>query len=292
VRTRSGTVRALVRACHPEPTMTVTAVAAAFAASVGRGGPGTLAVAAAVLAGQLSVGWSNDWLDRERDARAGRRDKPVARGALPGGAVAAAALTALGVAVPLSFLSGWRAALAHLVALAAAWGYNLGVKATAWSPLPYAVAFALLPAFVVLGLPGHPIPPGWLVAAGALLGVGAHLANVLPDIPDDLASGVRGLPHRLGAAWSRRLAAALLLAASAVLVLAPPGPPRPLPLAGLLAAALAVAVGVLFAAAPPHGAASRASGPRSRAPFLVALAVAALDVALLVASGADVVPRG
>ncbi|MGE5763086.1 MAG: UbiA family prenyltransferase [Mycobacterium leprae] len=292
MRTGSGTLRALVRACHPEPTVTVTAVAAAFAASVGRGAAGTVAVAAAVLAGQVSVGWSNDWVDRERDARAGRRDKPVARGALPGGAVAAAALAALTAAVPLSFLSGWRAALAHLAALAAAWAYNLGVKATLLSPLPYAVAFALLPAFVVLGLPGHPLPPGWLVAAGALLGVGAHLANALPDIPDDLAAGVRGLPHRLGPAWSRRLAAALLLAASALLVLAPPGPPRPLPLAGLLAAALTVAVGVLLSAATAGRVVRIATGDRSRAPFLVALAVAGLDVALLVATGADVVPRG
>jgi 4-hydroxybenzoate polyprenyltransferase len=257
---------------------------------VGRGPGGIVAVAAAALAGQLSVGWSNDWIDRERDARAGRSDKPVARGVLPSRAVAAAAFGALALAVPLSFLSGWRAALTHLVALAAAWAYNLRLKETVLSPLPYAVAFGLLPAFVVLGLPEHPPPPGWLVVAGALLGVGAHVANVLPDIADDLAAGVRGLPHRLGLVRSRRLAALLLLAASAVLVLGPPGPPRPLPLAGLGAAAAVVAVGVLLGHRVPRRVPAGAA--ESRAPFLVALAVAVLDVALLLATGGALAPPG
>ena len=69
-----GTVRALVRACHPEPTAAVTAVSAALAAAVGRGVAGTVAVAAAVLAGQLSIGWMNDYLDRDRDVRVHRAD--------------------------------------------------------------------------------------------------------------------------------------------------------------------------------------------------------------------------
>ena len=43
--------------------------------------PGTAAlVVAAVLAGQLSVGWSNDLVDVGRDRRAGRTDKPLATG--------------------------------------------------------------------------------------------------------------------------------------------------------------------------------------------------------------------
>ena len=56
----------LLRACHLQPTLAVTAITATLAASAGRGA-GTLAVAVAVLAGQLSVGWSNDFVDRGRD---------------------------------------------------------------------------------------------------------------------------------------------------------------------------------------------------------------------------------
>ena len=104
--------------------------------------------------------------------------------------------------VPLSLLSGWFAGSLHLIAVASAWSYNLWLKTTVLSVLPYVVSFGLLPAFVTAGLPGHPVY-GWLVAAGALLGAGAHFANVLPDIDDDLSTGVRGLPHRLGATGSR-----------------------------------------------------------------------------------------
>src|SRR6266542_835532 len=87
------------------------------------------------------------------------------------------------------------------------------------------LAAAALPAFVVLGLPGTPRPPLWMVAAGGLLGAGAHFANTLPDLTDDARTGVHGLPHRLGATGSRLAAAGLLLAATATLAFGPPGRP-------------------------------------------------------------------
>ena len=46
--------------------------------------------------------------------------------------------------------------------------------------------------------------PGWAVAAGACLGVAAHLANVLPDLADDASTGVRGLPPEGVAQFDRR----------------------------------------------------------------------------------------
>ena len=42
--------------------------------------PGCVAVAVAVLAGQLSTGWSNDWFDAGRDTAVGRTDKPIVAG--------------------------------------------------------------------------------------------------------------------------------------------------------------------------------------------------------------------
>jgi heme o synthase len=266
-------VAGLVRACHPEPTAAVTAVAGALAAAVGRGVPGTLAVVAAVLAGQLSVGWMNDYLDRDRDRRTGRPDKPLAAGALRPATLRRATVVAAVAVVPLSLLSGPVAGGLHLAAVGSAWAYNLRLKATALSVLPYLVSFGLLPASVTAGLPGHPVA-AWVVAAGALLGAGGHFANALPDLADDLATGVRGLPHRLGPAGSRLAAAAALTAASVVLALGPPGPPDRL---GAAAVAVAVLAGV--------GAAVVGRRPGSRAAFLGVLVVAAVDVALLVASG-------
>ncbi len=264
---------ALLLACHPEPTAAVTAVTAALAATAGRSAPGVVAVAAAVLAGQLSVGWHNDWLDAERDIRTGRPDKPVARGLISRRAVGTAAATALVLAVPLSLLSGWRAALVHLVAIVLAWGYNARLKATVLSFLPYTIAFALLPAFVSLGLASHSWPPWWAIVGAGLLGTGAHLANTLPDLDDDVATGIRGLPHRLGRGRTSAGAAVLLLAASAVLALGP-GDPGTLAIAALAAAALVVLIAV-----------GLGRNPGSRAPFRLTLVVAAIDVALLLARG-------
>ena len=192
-----GPALGLVRACHLQPTLAVVAVTTSLAVLAGRGPAGCVAVALAVLAGQLSTGWSNDWFDAGRDRAVGRMDKPIVAGDVSVGVVRAAACTALAAAVPLSLLSGWRAALVHLAALGSAWAYNLGLKATLLSPVPYAVSFGLLPAFVTLGLPGHPWPRPALMAATALLGVGAHFVNTLADREDDARSGIAGLPQRM-----------------------------------------------------------------------------------------------
>ncbi|MER8184848.1 UbiA family prenyltransferase [Kitasatospora sp. NPDC094015] len=266
------TALTLLLACHPAPAAAVTGFATALAAACGRGPAGSLLVGAAVAAGQLSVGWSNDLIDQRRDRAAGRRDKPLAAGQLTTGQVRRAAGWALSVCVPLSLASGPAAGAAHLAGVAAAWAYNLGLKRTVLSWAPYALAFGLLPAFVTLGLPDARWPQSWVTVAAALLGTGAHFANVLPDLDDDLAAGVRGLPQRLGRARAGAAAAVLLGAASAVLVTAPPGPPGAAGRAALAATALLVLPALLL--------------PRTRWPFLAALGVAGIDLVLLLARGA------
>ncbi len=263
---------ALLRACHPEPTVAVTAALTALAATTGRDARGVVLVGAAILAGQLSIGWSNDWLDAARDGVAGRRDKPVASGAISVDAVRTAALIAAFCAVPLSLASGWLAGTVHLVGVACGWAYNAWFKSSPVSVLPYAVAFGCAPAFVVLGMPGVTGVPVWLVATGSLLGSGAHFANVIPDLADDAATGIRGLPHRIGALGSTLVAALLLGLASLVLAFGPPGP---VSAAGI--GALATVVVVLGAGVALGG----------RAPFRAVLVVAVIDVALLLVSGAS-----
>ena len=260
-----------MRACHPEPALAVTALAGALSVSAGAR---TRWVVPAFLAGQLATGWTNDWLDRDRDARVGRRDKPVASGVLPVGVVRAAALAAGTACVPLSFGMGRAAGGWHLVAVGSALAYDVRLKATAASWAPYAVSFGLVPSIVVLGTPASAWAPWWASAGGALLGVGAHLANALPDLDDDLRTGVRGLPHRLGPERSAGAAAALLLGATGLLALGP-GRPGPGALGAVAASAATAAAGL-----------ARSRRPGSRAAFLAAIAVAGIDVALLVARGA------
>ena len=257
---------ALVRACHAGPTLAVTAMTGALAAAGGLA-PGRAAlVTAAVLTGQLSIGWSNDLLDGDRDRLVGRSDKPLATGDVSAATLRLACALALAATVVLSFLCGPVAGAVHLLTVGGGWAYNLGLKATALSWLPYAVAFGALPAFVVLAEPGAGAPPAWLPAAGALLGVGAHLVNVLPDLADDEATGIRGLPHRLGSRGASVAAVVVLGAATAIVVAATSLPP-------------AVEVPAVAAVAALAGAALLGRG---RTPFRAAIGIALVGVVLLV----------
>ncbi|HWO63522.1 MAG TPA: UbiA family prenyltransferase, partial [Umezawaea sp.] len=131
--TKRAVVRGLAGACHPVPSLAVTTVAVLLAVGVGHGPAGVLLIGAAVLTGQLSIGWSNDWVDDARDRATGRAAKPVAAGQVPVRVVAVAAGLALAATIALSALLGVLACAALLLGVAAGWAYNLGLKATVWS---------------------------------------------------------------------------------------------------------------------------------------------------------------
>jgi 4-hydroxybenzoate polyprenyltransferase len=235
----------------------------------------TALLGVAVLAGQASIGWSNDWLDAGRDRAVARADKPVVQGAIAPATLRTGALAAAGAAVVTSLALGLVPGLLLLVLVASGWAYNVGLKRSAASVLPYATGFGALPAGVVAAAPGTPAAPWWLVTAGAALGASAHFANVAPDLEDDLATGVRGLPHRLGATPSAVAGAVLLGLAAAALVLGPDGPPSA---TGWL---------VLGVAAPAVVLAALAGLPRvRRAAFPAVMLLTVLTVVLLVAGGA------
>jgi 4-hydroxybenzoate polyprenyltransferase len=266
------TGRGLALACHPGPTVAVTALVTAVAWSAGRSPGGCLLVAATILTGHLSIGWSNDAIDAARDTIVNRQDKPVVRGLVSRRALWIGAAVMLVVTVPVSLANGIAAGLMYLLFVACAWAYNLGLKSTAISWLPYAIAFGALPSFVTLGTT-RTWAPWWAMVATALLGVGAHLANVVPDLADDLATGVRGWPQRLGSA-ARLLAPAPLAVATILLVVAPAGPVGVI--GWIVLGIVAVLLTVILA--------------RKNAPFLMTIAVAAVSVVVLVLRGDALVP--
>ena len=102
-----------------------------------------------------------------------------------------------------------------------------------------------------------------------------RLARLWRD--DDRAAGVLNLPVRLGRTLTRALGAALLIAAAALLVLGPAGSPARAAYAGLAA----VSIFAVAASAPLWP-------PTSRIPFLLAIAAAATDVALLAGQGTTI----
>ena len=264
-RTTTGRATALARAAHGGPALAVTVVAGLLAVTADLSVTDILLVVAAVLTGQLSIGWSNDLLDVSRDRAVHRADKPLATGHLPVSTVRAACVVALLATVPLSFACGLDAGIVQLVCVAAGWAYNLGMKSTVWSWLPYAVAFGGLPVFVTLTA-SDAAPALWVPLAGALLGVGAHLVNALPDLDDDLATGVRGLPHRIGARWTAPVATAVLVLASLLICVGASLTRHPAAWVSLLVVAALAMTAVTG---------------RGRTPFRAAVGIALVDVALL-----------
>jgi 4-hydroxybenzoate polyprenyltransferase len=268
-------VRALLMASHPGPSLAITAMATVLAAEAAPTGLGPVLVAPAMLAGQLSVGWSNDACDAARDVAAGRTDKPVARGEISVRSLWVAAVVsvvaALAMAAAISLLT--MGILALLVG--AAWAYNFGLKSTPWSGAMYLLGFGPLPAYAASTLPGQPAPRFWVCVAAALVGLGAHFVNVLPDLTADLSSGVRGLPQLVAARWgpgaARAIALLLLLSASALLVIEASPARRWIAVAGLCVSCVLAVAGAVGT---------------GRTPFRAALAIAGADVAVFV-FGAD-----
>jgi 4-hydroxybenzoate polyprenyltransferase len=266
--------KALALSTHPGPTVAVTAISALLGAGVGLEPWRVALLALAVLANQVSVGLSNDWIDADRDREVGRTDKPAADGRIPVSTVRTAAIIAALLAVALTVPLGLAATLAHAVFIGSAWGYNAGLKATVFSVAPYILSFGLLPLIVTLARETPALASPWAMLAGALLGVAAHFGNVLPDLEDDRATGIRGLPHRLGARAAGLVIAVTLAGASAsiVLGLAGAGPFHYVGLGLSLLLAISCAVVVL-------------SGRTGRVVFRLVIAAALVDVALLVSSG-------
>ncbi|HXA43800.1 MAG TPA: UbiA family prenyltransferase [Candidatus Solibacter sp.] len=246
-QTRLSSAAALAASCHPEPTLAVTTLATVLAVGAGRGA-GAVWVAAAVFCGQLSVGWANDYIDRDRDRLAGRTSKPVAAGRVSPALVRNAAVVALVLAALLSLASGPLATAAHLLALLMAHLYNLGLKSTPFSVVAYAVAFAQLPAFITLGLHPPHLPPAWAVLAAGLIGAAGHFTQTLPDLESDRTTGMRGLPHRLGAGGSLVAVGVLLAGGALAAALGPIGHPPALALVAL-GVSLALVLAVLVAGA-------------------------------------------
>ena len=266
-QTERPSAGALLRAAHIGPTVAVTVLTALLAVSQDLTRDRGVLVTAAVFAGQLTIGWGNDLADAGRDRQVGRTDKPLATGELRTSMVLAWLALAAGACLGLSLLVGWRSAAVHLcLVVGAGHLYNLALKATVWSWLPFAVAFGTLPAVVTLADPSQHWPPAWMMLAAGVLGVAAHFLNTLPDHEDDARTGMQGMPQRLGQRRSRVSATVLLVVASVIAALGRNGSPG----AGTWAALVVVLALAVVALAG-----------RGRAPFHAAIAIALVDVLLL-----------
>jgi 4-hydroxybenzoate polyprenyltransferase len=206
-----------LRAAHFGPTVIVTT--ASFLLSLSQYSIiDSLRVAIAIFAGQLVVGWSNDFIDAPLDIAAHRTKKPIVSKEINPEQLKKSILVALIAALLLSLSSplGLTGTAIHFLGILSATFYNLKLKSTILSPLPYIVAFGALPWAIYLPVGNQ--PPLWLFIDFMLIAVAFHFFNVLKDFQWDINQGVLGLPQRLGRNASLIISISLVVSAVIVLI--------------------------------------------------------------------------
>ena len=204
----------LLKASHFGPTMLVVTITyvlsrTQFSASQ------SLFIAFAILLGQFFVGWSNDLIDFPRDSAALRLKKPLVAGTITAGTLRIAIVIALLSALIISLLSplGVNGTAIHFLGLLSATAYNLKLKSTLLSVVPYIVSFGALPWAIYVAAGAN--PPMWVVLGFILISSAFHFLNVLKDLKSDIAQGVLGLPQVLGR--KKSIVIAILLAGLGIL---------------------------------------------------------------------------
>lgn len=190
----------LVSAARPRQTLLTAGGLALAAALAGRPAREVALVAGTVVVGQTLLAWDNDLVDETTDREEGRTDKALVAGLDRGTLWFAVACTVL-LVVPLSLSNGVRAGLCYLLGVVVGLVGNRVLRRGVLSWLPWAVVFALYPAFLSYGgwggaATGEP-PTIAMTVAAALLGVGVHVLVALPGLVRDHEAGRRHLPLRL-----------------------------------------------------------------------------------------------
>jgi 4-hydroxybenzoate polyprenyltransferase len=209
-------LRAYLKAAHFGPTMLITAISFLFSVQLWWEGPAYV-IAFTVFLGQLIIGWSNDLYDYEDDLKHNRTNKPLVAGAITPEALRKTTFIFIPIAVIANLIGplGLKGGSVYLLGVGCGIAYNFYFKFSPFSPLPYAIACAALPASVYYAV--DRTPPLWVIAGGSLLGVGFHFLNVLKDIEKDQMSSIKGLPQIVGKKASAAIA--LVLIGLAVLVI-------------------------------------------------------------------------
>ncbi len=199
-RQPGGRIRSLIFMGHPGPSVLVTVVLVAIAGLAGRGVPDgvrILQLVGAMLPVQLCIGVVNDVVDLPADTVA-KPHKPLVRGAI-------SRSTAVVIGVVLGAIGLGSAATINLptlgldaLALAAGLSYDLGLRRTPLSWVPWWGGMAVLPLEGYASVGSIPSRLLALIPLSGLIALGLHFANALPDIDGDRLAGRRSLPVLAG----------------------------------------------------------------------------------------------
>jgi 4-hydroxybenzoate polyprenyltransferase len=171
-----------------------------------KGNPDGLALARTwlvVMCGHAAIGLSNDYIDRNRDALT-QPDKPIPNGDISPDLAYWLVVALLAIQVVLYFTLPVGAALLAFAATASGLLYNLRLKDTVLSWVPYFISFSTYILFLWAALDRFDPKLLWLYPPAFLLTIGINLANALPDIDNDRQRHrSKGLAHRLGTRRTR-----------------------------------------------------------------------------------------
>ena len=190
-------VLGLLRASHFGPTLLVVSMTFVLALTQ-FSTLDSFEIALAIFLGQLFVGWTNDLIDFSRDQAASRQNKPLVAGTISKTTLKVCIFIALVSAIISSLIGplGIYGSAFHILGLISATAYNLKLKATIFSVIPYMVSFGALPCAIYFAAGSR--PPIWLVLAFVLVTSAFHFLNVLKDLDADIQQEVLGLPQVLG----------------------------------------------------------------------------------------------
>jgi 4-hydroxybenzoate polyprenyltransferase len=162
-----------------------------------------------MLCVQFGIGIANDLADVVPDA-ASKPYKPLARGVVPKqpAVIATVVLCVAGLALAASVSLATLAFFAG--GLAAGMGYDLGLRRTPLSPVPWWAGIGLLP-MAAFAAAGAVTPRLWpVLPLSGLVALGLHCANAAPDAAGDRRAGQRSLPALLGEQASLRVSVVAL----------------------------------------------------------------------------------
>ncbi|MEA2545656.1 MAG: hypothetical protein QOI09_929 [Chloroflexota bacterium] len=181
-----------------------------MAVLAGAPSPTALRLGLAMTALQLGIGAVNDLVDASRDAGL-KPGKPIPAGLVSRRVAMVIALAAFGLGLGLASLGGPLIAALAIVVIAIGLAYDLRLKGTAWSWLPFAVGIPVLPVFGWAGATGG-LASTFVVLVPAAIGAGAALAiaNSLVDVDRDRAAGISSVAVALGEGRARAIAIVLL----------------------------------------------------------------------------------
>lgn len=211
-------LRGYVLLPHIVPVLVVSVATVAFAIVAWGGLPPwrlLLPLLLAMLGGQLAIGALNELVDAPLDALV-KPWKPLPSGAVSAGG--AKAMVVIGLVMMTVFGAPFGATPFAILTLGTGLGlaYDLWLKRSSWSWLPYVLALPLLPIWVFTALGRPEARLLFLYPLGALATAGVHFAQALPDTARDRTAGLRTVTARLGLwrtfalAWSAALSSPAL----------------------------------------------------------------------------------